>query len=277
MTTTVLTKAPAVRSRALHTFAAMMARDARVLRRNFVMSAVRIVIQPLLFVFVFAYVLPKVGGGGAGPGGEALSTIMVPGLVGSSMVLQAMAAVTFPLVMELSGPGAIEDRALAPVSVRVLGLQKILSAVVEGLVAGVLVFPVVLLVHAQGQGPAVSVANWPMLVFVLLAGAVLAAAIGMYLATRIDPRQIQVLFTLVMFPAMMLGCVYFPWSSLDGTPWLQIAVLFNPMVYMNEGLRAVLTPQVGHMPTWAFLTALAVGAAGFVWLAMRSFARRVTQ
>ncbi len=186
MTTTVLTEAPAVRSRALHTFAAMMARDARVLRRNFVMSAVRIIIQPLLFVFVFAYVLPKVGGGGAGPGGEAFSTIMVPGLVGSSMVLQAMAAVTFPLVMELSGPGAIEDRALAPVSVRVLGLQKILSAVVEGLVAGVLVFPVVLLVHAQGQGPAVSVANWPMLVLVLLAGAVLAAAIGMYLATRID-------------------------------------------------------------------------------------------
>ncbi|MFD7663681.1 ABC transporter permease [Streptomyces sp. NPDC059788] len=276
MTTTVLTKAPPARSRALHTFAAMMARDARVLRRNFVMSAVRIIIQPLLFVFVFAYVLPKVGGG-AGPGGEAFSTIMVPGLVGSSMVLQAMAAVTFPLVMELSGPGAIEDRALAPVSVRVLGLQKILSAVVEGLVAGILVFPVVLLVHAQGQGPAVEVANWPMLVFVLLAGAVLASAIGMYLATRIDPRQIQVLFTLVMFPAMMLGCVYFPWTALEGTPWLQIAVLFNPMVYMNEGLRAVLTPQIDHMPSWAFLLALAVGAAGFVWLAMRSFARRVMQ
>ncbi|MFH8349488.1 ABC transporter permease [Streptomyces sp. NPDC018045] len=275
MTTTVLTEAPAAKSRALRTFVAMMARDARVLRRNFVMSAVRIVIQPLLFVFVFAYVLPKVGGGGAGPGGEAFSTIMVPGLVGSSMVLQAMAAVTFPLVMELSGPGAIEDRALAPVPVRVLGLQKILSAVVEGLVAGLLVFPVVLLVHAQGHGPAVEVANWPMLMFVLLAGAVLASSIGMYLATRIDPRQIQVLFTLVMFPAMMLGCVYFPWTALESTPWLQYAVLLNPMVYMNEGLRAALTPQIGHLPTWAFLLALLVGAAGFVWLAMRSFARRV--
>ncbi|MEF3115008.1 ABC transporter permease [Streptomyces chrestomyceticus] len=275
MTTTVPTRAPAATSRALHTFAAMMARDARVLRRNFVMSAVRIVVQPLLFVFVFAYVLPKVGAGGAGPGGEAFSTVMVPGLVGSSMVLQAMAAVTFPLVMELSGPGAIEDRALAPVSVRVLGLQKILSAAVEGLVAGLLVFPVVLLVHAQGHAPAVEVADWPLLVLVLLAGAVLAASIGMYLATRIDPRQIQVLFTLVMFPAMMLGCVYFPWTALESTPWLQYAVLLNPMVYMNEGLRAVLTPQIDSMPAWAFLTALLVGAVGCGRLAMRSFARRV--
>ncbi|MEV5576833.1 ABC transporter permease [Spirillospora sp. NPDC052269] len=274
--TMVMNEAPDTRPRAVWTFLAVMARDVRVLRRNFVMSAVRILVQPLMFVFVFAYVMPKVGGGAVGAG-PTLSTVMVPGLVGSSMILQAMAAVTFPLVMELSGPGSIEDRALAPLSVPLLGLQKIVSAAVEGLAAGLLVFPVVLFVHASGQGPSVHVGNWPALFLVMVTGALFAASLGMYLGTRIDPRQSQVLFTLVMFPAMMLGCVYFPWARLDGVRWLQVAVLGNPMVYLNEGLRAVLTPQVDHMPLWVVLTALLLAAALLTWLAIRSFARRVTQ
>ena len=52
------------------TFNAMMAREFRVLRRNSVATFTRAVMQPLLFVFVFAYVFPKIGGGfnlGGGP------------------------------------------------------------------------------------------------------------------------------------------------------------------------------------------------------------------
>jgi len=98
----------------------------------------------------------------------------------------------------------------------------------------------------------------------------------MLLGVTINPRQVQVLFTLVMFPAMMLGCVYFTWASLSGVGWLQIAVLVNPMVYLSEGLRAALTPQVDHMATWAFLLALVGGAALCTWLSIRLFVRRVT-
>ena len=52
----------------------------------------------------------------------------------------------------------------------------------------------------------------------------------------------QMLFAVILLPATMLGCVYYPWSALQHIRWLQIAVLINPMVYMSEGLRAVLTP-----------------------------------
>ena len=262
---------------ALHTVLAMTARDMRVLRHSFAMSAARILIQPLMFVFVFSYVLPELGTSATGGSGTGLTTVMLPGLIGSSLFLQGLAAVTFPLVMELSGPRAIEDRALAPVSVQLLGLQKIASAAIEGLVAGILVFPVVLLVHAAGHGPSIAFSRWPLLLVVLVSGSIFSAALGMRLATWIDPRRIQVLFTLVMFPAMMLGCVYFGWTSLAHTRWLQILVLANPMVYVDEGLRAALTPQVGHMSPWAFLPALLVGAVGCAWLAVRSFARAVSR
>ena len=53
------------------TFNAMMAREFRVLRRNAVATFTRAVMQPLLFVFVFAYVFPKIGGGFKLGGGAA--------------------------------------------------------------------------------------------------------------------------------------------------------------------------------------------------------------
>ena len=69
--------------------------------------------------------------------------------------------------------------------------------------------------------------------------------------------------------------VYYPWSALHSIRWLQIAVLFNPMVYMSEGLRSVLTPGVGHLADWAILLVLVGGAVVIGYLGTRTFSRRV--
>ena len=258
------------------TFAAMMAREIRVMRKNFVSTFIRVLLQPLLFVFVFAYVLPKIGAGAfAAQGGPTFSTILVPGLVASSIIMQGMMAVIFPLMMELSWQRSITDRALAPLPIPLLAVEKIAAAGLQALIGGLLVFPAVLLIHAQGQAPDVHVANWPMFVLVLVASSLLAASGGLLLGTIIDPQKIQVLFALVLLPMTMLGCVYYPWSALHSIRWLQIAVLVNPMVYASEGLRAALTPQVGHMPAWAFLSVLVGGTALLAWAAMRKFTSRV--
>jgi ABC-2 type transport system permease protein len=257
----------------------MLARELRVMRRNFVSTFLRVVLQPLLFVFVFAYVMPKIGPGaglfGAARGGPTFSTILVPGLVGSAMIMQGMMAVVFPLVMELSWQRSIEDRALAPLPIELLALEKIIAGGTQALIAGLLVFPAVLFVHAEGQAPSVHVGDWPLFLAVLVFGALLASAAGLYLGTVIDPRQMQMLFALVLLPATMLGCVYYPWAALENIRWLQLVVLVNPLVYVSEGLRAVLTPQLDHMPAWAFLLVLVGGTLMLCWLAMRTFTRRV--
>jgi ABC-2 type transport system permease protein len=262
------------------TFAAMMAREVRVMRRNFVAIFIRVILQPLLFVFVFAYVLPKIGapGGGMVPAsqhGPTFATILVPGLVASSILMQGMMAVIFPLMMELSWQRSITDRALAPLPIPLLAVQKIAAAGLQALIGGLLVFPAVLLIHAQGAAPSVHVANWPMFILVLVASSLLAASGGLLLGTLIDPQKIQVLFALVLLPMTMLGCVYYPWSALHSIRWLQIAVLANPLVYASEGLRATLTPQLPHMPAAAFLGVLVGGTALLGWLAMRTFTARV--
>jgi ABC-2 type transport system permease protein len=85
----------------------------------------------------------------------------------------------------------------------------------------------------------------------------------------------QMLFAVILLPATMLGCVYYPWSALHSIRWLQIAVLFNPMIYISEGLRSVLTPGVGHLATWAILVVLIGGAVVIGYLGTVTFRRRV--
>ncbi|MGH3239255.1 MAG: ABC transporter permease [Spirillospora sp.] len=273
----VISPPPPARATLSRTFAAMMAREGRVMRKNFVSTFTRVLVQPVLFVFVFAYVLPKLGGGATagGPGGATFSTILVPGLVGSSIIMQAMMAVIFPLMMELNWQKSITDRALAPVPIPLLAAQKIIAAATQGLIGGLLVFPAVLLIHTDGQAPEVNVDNWPVLILVMVAGALLSAAGGLLLGTLMNPQKVQVLFAIVLLPMTMLGCVYYPWSALEDIRWLQIISLFNPLVYVSEGLRSTLTPDIPHMPVWAFLLAILGGTILLTWASMRTFTKRV--
>jgi ABC-2 type transport system permease protein len=280
----LIADAPVPRPTLVKTFNAMMAREFRVLRRNAVATFTRAVMQPLLFVFVFAYVFPKIGGGFNLGGGAAASTaggsinfatILVPGLMASMLLMQGIMAVTFPLVMEFSWQRTIEDRALAPVPIRVLAIQKIVAGAIQSFIGAVIVFPIVLFVHAAGQAPHVHVTNWALFALILVFASLLTSSLGLLLGTIMDPRKMQMLFAVILLPATMLGCVYYPWAALHHIRWLQIAVLINPMVYMSEGLRAVLTPVLPHMPMWAVMLALVGGTVVFGYLGTRTFTKRV--
>ena len=282
----LITNAPVPHPTLVKTFAAMMAREFRVLRRTAVSTFVRAVMQPLLFAFVFAYVLPKIGSGfSLGPssaaaqagatGGINFSTILVPGLMASMFLMQGMFGTTIPLVSELSWQRTIEDRALAPVPINILAVQKITAGAVQAFIGALIVFPIVAFVHAPGQAPSIHVTNWFLFALIMVSSATVTATLGLLLGTAVDPRKIQVLFAVVLLPATMLGCVYYPWAALHSIRWLQILVLINPMVYMSEGLRAVLTPSLPHMPLWAVLLVLVGGTVVFGYLGTRTFRNRV--
>ncbi len=66
---------------------------------------------------------------------------------------------------------------------------------------------------------------------------------------------------------IFFGCAYYPWRGLDAVPVAKYAVLVNPLVYVAEGMRAALTPQVAHMPLAAVVgrTAPDPGSLLNVW------------
>jgi ABC-2 type transport system permease protein len=251
----------------------MALRDLRVLRRNFVPLVTRTVMNPLLFVFVFTYVLPHIGQSfQSGSSGASYATIVVPGLVAVGMVFTGISAVALPLSIELGGTREIEDRVLAPVPVELVAVEKLLVGAVQGIIGGVVVFPLVYLIPATPVQ--IHVANWPLLVAVVVLASLTAGALGLAIGTIVRPQQIGLMFAVVVVPITFLGCVYYPWALLHPIPWLRLLVLINPLVYMSEGLRAALTPDLPHMPPVAFLGALTVATIALGSLGIRAFVRR---
>jgi ABC-2 type transport system permease protein len=259
--------------------AALYSRDLWVLRKDVGQFLLRVVMQPLLFTFVFAYVFPKIGQG-IGPvqhraGAPSFSTVLVPGLIAVAINFQGIQAVALPLVQEFSYSKEIEDRVLAPAPVWIVGLAKILSGATQSMLAAGIVFPVVLLVHAKGEAPSVAIHDPALFAFVLVFASLLGSAFGLLIGTTFEPRKVPLIFSVILLPLTFLGCIYYPWSTLSPIAWLKWAVLVNPLVYMSEGLRASLTPSLPHMPVWGFSLALVLGVIGLTLLSLRTFHRRV--
>ena len=96
----------------------------------------------------------------------------------------------------------------------------------------------------------------------------------MFFGTRFEPRQIPVLFGIIIVPMTFLGCTYYPWKALHAIRWLQVLVCFNPLVYFAEGFRAALT-RSPHLPLWAIYGALISFTTVFGGLGFRQFKARV--
>ncbi|HEU0129791.1 MAG TPA: ABC transporter permease [Mycobacteriales bacterium] len=262
-------------------FVALLLRDVRVLRKNLGQFLIRTIMQPLLFTFVFSYVFPKIGqgiGGGSGRAagnGPTFATILVPGLIAVAIIFQGIQAVALPLVQEFSFTKEIEDRVLAPMSVGLVGFGKVVAGAIQAMLAAVVVFPIVMVVHARGQGPTVRGANWALFLLVLVLASFLGAAFGLLIGTSFDPRQVPLIFSIIVLPLTLLGCIYYPWATLTPIPWLKYGVLINPLVYMSEGMRAAITPSLPHMRVWVVVLAMLAATGALLVQALRKFRQRV--
>jgi len=262
------------RSASLTAFWALLLRDLRVLRKTIVVFAVRTVMQPLLLVFVFTYVFPKIGQGvgGSSASESAFSTLLMAGVVGTSMIFQGVQAVALPLVQEFGYTREIEDRVMAPMPVWGVALEKIAGGAVQALIAGLVVFPLAAVIPAA---PVHLHIHWIYLLTIAPIAAILSASLGLTMGTRVKPQQVPLLFAIVVLPITFLGAVYYPWASLAPIRWLQIVVLVNPLVYMCEGFRLALTSGVDHMPVWAIYGGMIVFTVVLAWVGIDGFRRRV--
>jgi ABC-2 type transport system permease protein len=258
-------------------FRALLLRDLTVLRKNLKEFLPRTLLQPLLLVFVFTYVFPKIGqgigGGGPGPAGGvgAFSTLLTAGVIAVAILFQGIQAVALPLVQEFGYTKEIEDRVLAPLPVEAVALEKVVAASLQCLLAAALVFPIAAIVPATPVHLAI---NWPVLLTLAPLACVMAAAVGLTFGTLFEPRTVPLLFGVIIVPVTFLGCVYYSWSALAPIRWLQVAVLLNPLVYISEGFRAALTNSP-HM-NLAAIYAVVIGFTGlFLWRGISGFKKRV--
>jgi ABC-2 type transport system permease protein len=246
---------------------AFLRRDARVVRRELAFFLMRTAMQPLMVTVVFGYLLPRMGFVHRG-----YTSALLPGVLAVSLALAAVQSVALPMVADFGFTREIEDRLLAPVPNWMVALAKVLSGVLQALIAAGFVLPLARLI--MGAIPDLSVAHVGSVFLVILFGATAFSVMGLYLGSVIEGTQIGLLFGVVVAPMIMFGCAYYPWRGLDAVPAMKYAVLLNPLTYISEGLRAVLIPGQPHMPLPIVLAALALMTGLFWGLGLRSFLKR---
>jgi ABC-2 type transport system permease protein len=266
-------------------FLGLFLRDLYVLRRELFPFAIRVCMNPLLFLFVFTYVIPGMSGGGHGAAaamnpsaslgnsGISYSTVLLPGLMAVGIMFSGIAAVALPLAVEFGSTREIDDRVMCPLPVSFVAIEKIVFSAMQSVIAACIVYP--LAYYVPAVHPVTHVDNWPFLIAVVVLASLTAGALGLTIGTSVKPSQIGLIFGVVVIPITFLGCVYYPWAFLVHIKWLQYGVLINPIVYMSEGLRAALTPTLDHMNPAIILLMLCVALSALSWLGMRGFLRRV--
>ena len=264
---------PAAPAVFLKAFLGLYLRDLRVLSRELMPFLLRVGMQPLLFLFVFTFVMPRMAGGSPLAGGASFGTVLLPGLMAVAIMFSGIAAVALPLSTEFGITREIDDRVMCPVPVWAVAFEKICFSALQSIVAALLVIPMAILIPAKAVYP--DIHNWFLLAAVLVLSSLLAGALGLSIGSVVSPRHIGLVFSIIVVPITFLGCVYYPWAGLEKIRWLQIVVLFNPIVYISEGLRASVTPGVPHMPAWAILLALLTFLGILTRFGMRGFLRRV--
>jgi ABC-2 type transport system permease protein len=263
------------------TLAALLLRDFVVLKKNLGEFVIRTLIQPFLLCFVFLFIFPKIGQGIGGHGAAAESgfaTVLVPGVVGLSIMFQGVQSIALTMAQEFGFTREIEDRVQAPCPIWLVAVEKVLSGTVQGLISAAIVLPIASVVHAAGAEANISLHWWIILTLVPLS-CVAMGSLGLVLGTSFEARNIGLMFGFVILPITFLGGTYYQWTRLNpvklgGWHWLQTIVLINPLIYMNEGMRAAFT-QASHMHLYIIYPVLVGFCALFLSIGLRNFRRKV--
>jgi len=247
---------------------AIFRRDIVVTGRDLWVFLAQVLLQPLATLFIFGRILPDIG-----MASGDYARILMPGIIVLTIVVTALQSTSMPLVIEFGWTKEIEDRLLAPLPVSWVGVQKVVFAAARGLVAGLVIFPLGILIVGSA---AVNVtgANIAPVVFYAVMASLVGATVGLTLGTLVGPQQINIMFALILTPMLFTGCTQYPWAELGHLRWFQVLTLLNPMTYASEGMRGAMVPFVPHMDPLYAVPALIAAVLVFGTIGIRGFLRR---
>lgn len=226
-------------------FWAMVSRDLLVQWRDHNEFIFRVAMLPLILIVVYGFMLPTVGLLPA-----EFPTHMFCGMIGMSMLITGIHGTAVPISMDFHNLREIEDRLLAPVSSRTVAYAKMTVGVLESFVGGLIVLPISLIFFAS-------------------------AAMGLLVGTIIKPSQIAAMFPGFLMPVVFLGSIFYTWHQLAPLPVMQAITLIDPLTWINEAIRAVMTPQIYSLPLWGTLLGMVIWILFMGRVAFKRFDRMV--
>jgi ABC-2 type transport system permease protein len=161
--------------------------------------------------------------------------------------------------------GTVVDLLAAPLGPAELLFGFIGGGMVRGLMVGLLTWAVAALFTG------VSLEHAPAVLFFLLLSSYVFSMLGLLAALWAEKfEQVNFFPTFVMLPLTFLGGVFYSVKTLP-QPWASLS-LFNPVVYMVDGLRYGMLGRSAFSPVLGggILFALALAATAVAWALLRS-------
>ncbi|MEJ2867087.1 ABC transporter permease [Actinomycetospora sp. OC33-EN08] len=247
-------------------FLGVLGRDVAVTGKELGSFLSQVLVQPFFLLFVFGKVLGELGY--VAPG---YAQLLLPGLLALNAFFVAVQAVALPLVIDFSYTKEIEDRLLAPLSTRMVAVEKIVFGALRGLIGSLVMIPVGYLVLDEVTW---DLGGLPISALLLVLGSLSGGAAGLVIGTLVSPRRINIVFAVVVTPLLFTGSTQFPFLQIGTLRWFQVICALNPITYVSEGLRGALTPQIPHLPAWVCLAALVFSCLLFGAIGVQGFVRR---
>ncbi|MBE7325859.1 ABC transporter permease [Nocardioides sp. Y6] len=224
------------------------------------MSVLFAMVQPLVFLALFAPLLPEMAGGAS-----ALQWF-VPGIVAMTCLMGA--SFTGANLMEEMQTGSHERQLVSPVSRPALlvgrALKEVVPMLMQTAIILVVVTPFSFDLHLGGVLVAV-------LVLALFSIGIGALSFALALAAKGQDWMFWTVQQTFLFPVLLLAGVLLPVDA--GPRWLQVASDLNPLTYVVDAVRALFA---GTFPVDTVAAGFA--AAGLVallgtWVGVRSMRR----
>ncbi|MFY0583491.1 ABC transporter permease [Cystobacter fuscus] len=234
--------------------------------RRFMRVPGQTVLSPListsLYFLVFGYSLS--GRGAHEVEGVPYLSFIVPGLVFLGLANNSFLNSSSSLFINKI-QGTIVDLLVVPLGPLELLAGFIGGAMVRGLMVGLLTWGVATLFTGF------HLAHVPATLLFLLLSSYTFSVLGILAAVWAEKfEQVNFFPTFVMLPLTFLGGVFYSVRELP-TPWNHVS-LFNPIVYMVEGLRYGMLGRSGFSPLWGatILLGVALVATALAWAALRA-------
>lgn len=249
-------------------FWGVLYRDLLVFRKRIRGNLVRVALQPLFFLIVFGYIMPKIGLFQRGYG-----SLILPGLVTMSLMSSAMFGVAMTVGLGLYRNKGIRAELQSPITMFEMSVEKVLFGVIQGMFSAVIILIIGMLMLENIAITPLFFAGFLMLAALTSA---IFGCIGLLFGSlfRIPAAMFEA-SQLFLMPMMFFGATFFPLFRVEevstGLYWL---LFIFPNTYTNEALRGLLLGMEG-LPIWlcfAVLLAFLVVLFLFAW---RALTRRV--
>lgn len=224
------------------------------------------VVQPLLYLLLFAPLLKSIAATRGFPAGGAYN-VFVPGLL-IQLGLFGAAGVGFSLIAELRY-GVVERLRVTPISRLALllgrALRDIMTLLVQSALLILLSLPFGLHIHFGGL--------LIVLALIALIGLLMASvsyAVALWLKS--EDSFAPLIFTATL-PLLLLSGVLLPLTLAPA--WLRAIAAVNPLAYAVDAARAVFNDHLGDPSVLKGVAIMAVLAVIAVVIAARNFGRAV--